>query len=124
MISSAIWITSDSARSFRLTPEDVIETNFKLAGPRHHGSEHGPHHADTQDNERLFSEISTKLIKGSDDRFLILGPGLAKTHFQKYLTSHYPKANIVGVETTDKLTDGEILDFAHRYFRKFDSLNS
>lgn len=123
MISSAIWISSNEARAFRLTPDKVEHHHFKKHGPQHHAVQHGRHHTESQDDEKFFGEVGEALMKNTKDRFLIVGPGPAKLHFKTYLNRHFPlaAAAIVGVEPMDHATDGEILDFAHHFFRKIDT---
>ena len=52
---------------------------------------------------------------------LIVGPGLAKTELKKYLDTKAPGVAecVVGVEPIDHPSDGELLNFARRYFRRW-----
>ena len=55
---------------------------------------------------------------------LIVGPSLAKTELKKYLDAKVPRlaARVVGVEPMDHPSDGQLLDFARRYFKRVDHL--
>jgi stalled ribosome rescue protein Dom34 len=52
---------------------------------------------------------------------LIVGPGLAKTELKKHLDREAPSVaeRVVGVEPMDHPSDGQLLDFARRYFRRW-----
>lgn len=60
------------------------------------------------------------------EEILILGPGSAKLELIKYALHHDMKVaeKIVGVETVDHPTDGEVLAFARKCFYKIDRLLS
>jgi len=55
---------------------------------------------------------------------LIVGPGSAKNELQKHAVAHDPAIaqKIVGVETVDHPTDGQVLNFAKQFFHKVDQL--
>jgi len=58
-------------------------------------------------------------LNGTDDRVLLVGPGVAKNHFVSYLEEHHQKklANrIVGTEAMDHPSDAQIVAFARKYF--------
>jgi hypothetical protein len=50
---------------------------------------------------------------------LITGPANAKTELVKHIERHVPtlSARIVGVETVDHPTDGELVAHARKYFK-------
>ncbi len=122
MIASAIWISSDEARSFRFTPEKVLEQHFKKSEHAHHTNAQASHHADAHEDDKFFKVVADALVKESPDRFLLMGSGAAKTHFKTYLGKNHPRSTVVGVESTDKMSDKEMIDFAHTFFKKIDGL--
>ena len=67
-----------------------------------------------------------KVIQAVKDVYeiLIVGPGSAKNELQKHAVAHDPAIakKIVGVETVDHPTDGQVLNFAKKYFQKIDQL--
>jgi stalled ribosome rescue protein Dom34 len=118
MISTVIWISSIEARSFRLNPAQIEERHFHSNESNRERHQHEKHSSD-----HFFREVAQALLTNNQERYLILGPGQAKSHFVSYLKQHNQAAaqRIVSVESIDKMTDGEILDFAHRFFRKIDT---
>jgi stalled ribosome rescue protein Dom34 len=61
---------------------------------------------------------------GSAAEILVVGPGNAKLEFIRYLHKHAPlvEAKIVGVETADHPTDGQLLAHARARFDAIDRM--
>jgi hypothetical protein len=85
---------------------------------------HERHHP--ADRERFYREVAQALDphqRGEGPlEILVVGPGTAKFEFVKHVQKHaaalLPK--ILGVETVDHPTDGELAAFVRRYFRAAD----
>ncbi len=128
MISLAVWITSDEARVFKFTVNGVESHVLHHRGKQHVTNDHGRHHTQGPDADHFFHEVVEHLIQYKADRWLLVGPGLAKDHLKTHIEKHHAPytKNIFGVETMDKATDGEITNFAHNFFKHkgvFDNLN-
>ena len=56
--------------------------------------------------------------------WLLVGPSNAKNELLTHLDAHVPwlKAQMVGVESMDHPTDGELLDHARRVFKSVDRM--
>jgi hypothetical protein len=69
------------------------------------------------DAHRFFRELALALADTSE--ILIVGPSTAKLHFLNHVHHHdralLPK--IVGLETVDHPTDGQLVAYAKRYFK-------
>jgi len=126
MFASVIFIEQNEARIFKLKPSGVESEKLHPTGPKHPTESQGRNHTKKEgDAEHFYHEVAEYMAKQGSDKWLVLGPGLAKKHFQHHIESHH-KGNakkIVGVETLDKSTDGEILKFAHSFFKNFDQFN-
>lgn len=61
-----------------------------------------------------------------DSEILIVGPGSAKLELFKHAHSHDTKTSekIVGIETVDHPTDGQLLAYAKKYFIKMDNMRT
>jgi stalled ribosome rescue protein Dom34 len=57
---------------------------------------------------------------------LVVGPGSAKGELIKHAAIHDPAVlkNIIGIETVDHPTDGQVLAYAKKYFNHADRLKS
>lgn len=69
----------------------------------------------TADLAQYFDAIATQLT--NIDQLLIVGPGEAKVHFRKHLESGYRSPQSVAVETTDRLTDNQVVAKVKDFFK-------
>jgi stalled ribosome rescue protein Dom34 len=122
MATYVIWLDSREAKVFKKVGATNEIVHAHTHGKKHPTEPHG-HHADGHHREAitLFKEVAPSLSDAS--QILLLGPGEAKMHFQKYLVEHSPVVakKIVGVETVDHPTDPQILEVAAKFFKKLDS---
>jgi stalled ribosome rescue protein Dom34 len=74
-------------------------------------------------DNRFFDHVAEELAANDSD-VLIAGPGNAKHEFRRSVERRQPKlaAKIVDVTTLDHPSDGELIDFARRGFRRIDQL--
>ena len=80
------------------------------------GNGHAP------DDLNFFEEVSAAVEDVRE--VLVAGPGTAKIAFKKFVDKKHPDLakRIVAVEAMDHKTDGQLLDFARKYFKKYDQL--
>jgi stalled ribosome rescue protein Dom34 len=112
----AIWIDRNHAKIFQFSEEKMERQNLSARHTDHHT--HRPDELDyTQRDRKFFGELAQHL--GTASQLLILGPGMAKHHFQNYLREHAPLVarNVIGCETVDHPTDPQIAEVARRCFR-------
>lgn len=121
----AVWLDHREARVFHFHPESDVE--FTVAGPPHND-----HHKHTrgqeglkehpEDAKRFYHELMSQL-QGAE-QLLIAGPGVAKLEFSRYLHEHDQtlEKRIVGIETVDHPSDGQLVQFATTYFKRTDRM--
>ena len=118
MATFVVWIDRDKAKIFHMQPGDHSHEILKRHEVFHHTA--GDHDKLTN-SDQLFNQTATHLLGAKE--ILVMGPGLAKTHFVNYLKTHHhadlAKA-VVAVETVDHPTDHQILEYAGKFFRKID----
>lgn len=75
-----------------------------------------------RDDVAFFDEIARTVERVPE--VLIVGPGLAKTAFERHVRDKHPTlaSHIVGVETVDHPSAGEIMKFSRHYFQGVDQL--
>ena len=119
---AVIWIDHREARIFQFSPEQADRVQVKAhtsGGHLHHraGSISGKHSPEDHD----FLQQIVDQVKDAQE-WLIVGPGAAKTELVKHIHLHAPKlaARVIGVETMDHPSDGELLKFARRYAKGAD----
>jgi hypothetical protein len=120
----AVWIDHKEARIFHVDAETLNAATVKA--PTHHLHKHpkGPQGAKEHpdDAKRFFHEVVREL-EGAE-ALLILGPSTAKLHLIRYMHEHARslEPKIVGIETVDHPTDGQLLAYARTYFKASDRM--
>ncbi len=118
------WLDSKEAFIFSLKTSGTEKSHLKKDSVDHHHDQK----KESQDNSKnadLYYQALAIRLKESD-RLLLLGPGLAKTHFKSYLEAHHGDGlakKIVGTETLEHVTENQILAAAHKFFKKYDLFN-
>jgi len=117
-----IWIDHREARIFHF---NRIEADSQVLHP-HNPDTHIHHKANSigsghaAEDHGFFRDIAAAI--GGVQAFLVTGPANAKTEFVKHLHRHNHDLieKLAGVETVDHPSDGQLLDYARRYFKAAD----
>ena len=104
----------DHAQELRLSAANPVDQVHKHAGTRGGGR--------IEMDTALMNQIVKSLEPAAE--WLITGPGGAKDEFAKHVARHHRTLayRIVGVESADHPTDGQILALARRFFRAADRM--
>ncbi len=125
MTHAVAWIDHKEARIFHVHP-DAADSTTVLA-PQHqlhrHPKGRGEAKEHPDDAHRFFGEVARAL--DGVDALLIVGPSSAKLEFFRYLSEHDRRleAKVVGVESADHPTDGEIVARARTCFMASDRMS-
>jgi len=117
MANYVVWLDSSEAKIFGLHPTEVDEKKMQRTEIRHHTGvekEQNNH----KNAEKFFHQVADALSDANE--VLLVGPGEAKVHFRSHLEQHHHArvgSKIVGVETVDHPTDGQIVALARKFFR-------
>jgi len=123
MSDYVIWLDSEKALIFALKTTGIEKTHLEKGGQEHHTQNKKDSHTDAH-LETFFHELALKLQDAG--QFLILGPGLAKTHFKTHLEKHHHEGlakKIIGMENSDHPTENQILETARKFFKSYDLFN-
>lgn len=114
-----VWVDRVHAKVFHFS-EEKMERKTVQAHFHHHHTHRLEQ--DEKESTRFYRELSG--LMSLADSILLMGPGLAKEHLRNYLCEHHPLVakKIVGCETVDHPTDGQIADFARKYFQTHGAL--
>ena len=118
-----VWIDHSRARIFHFNVEESDKTVIR---PDH--SVRDIHHGEKRTGHRIAEDRAflERVAKGIADAgaILIVGPGGEKEEFAKFIAEAHPgiETHILGVESSDHPTDGELLDFARRYVKAADRM--
>ncbi|HEX2996492.1 MAG TPA: hypothetical protein VHP14_16820 [Anaerolineales bacterium] len=124
-----LWI--DHKQAVIVTLVDQVEETKRISSDiekqvRYSGASHGSHddtteiRRDRQDRRfddylgKYYDEVITYLRNA--DSILIFGPGEAKGELQKQLEGQALNERIANIETTDSMTDGQIVAKVRKYF--------
>jgi stalled ribosome rescue protein Dom34 len=125
-----LWI--DHRQAVIMTLVDQAEETKRITSDieeqvRYSGASHGSHDDTTEirrdRQDRRFDDHLSKYYDEviaclrNADSILIFGPGEAKDELQKQLEGQALGERIVGMETTDKMTDGQIAAKVRQHFR-------
>ena len=115
----AVWMDGEEARVFHVGTKGFDEATVR--SPKHRVHRHPKdvltrtrNHPD--DQRRFFRELAVTLKDAG--QILVLGPSTAKLLFLRYLHTSAPalEARVVGLETADHPSDGQIAAHVRRYF--------
>jgi stalled ribosome rescue protein Dom34 len=117
---AAVWIDHKEAKIFHIEPEGFEAS--KIKAPHHHltrKAEEQGHHAG---GERFFHDVA-EALKDAEE-ILVVGPSSAKLDFLRHVHKHDHalEPRILGVETLDHPTDGQIAAYVRHYFHDKDRL--
>ena len=121
---AVIWIDHKEARIFHVRPDAADEAT--VLAPQHHFHRHprgrGEAAQHPDDAHHFFGEVARALA--GDEAILITGPSSAKLEFFRYVQEHERRlaANVIGVESADHPTDGEIVARAKSAFAASDHM--
>ena len=111
-----VWLDSENARLFDYLNDTVEKHHITRHEPEHH--KQNPRDV-PKNSEHFFHQVCERLSDAS--HVLLLGPELARTHFQSHLTNHHHgelAKKIVGSEPLDHPTDNQVEAFARKFFKE------
>ncbi len=111
--ATVIDFSIDDQHVQRVASENPVQLHRK-SGPM--GTGRAP------DDRQFFDEVTRTIEPAAE--VLVVGPGTAKVSFMTDLERRAPQVakKVVGVESADHPSDGELLAFARRYFKRIDAL--
>lgn len=115
---AVVWIDHKEAHVMHVSPDDVEKSVVHPHKPHHKlhsragtlGSGHAP------EDQDYYHSVG-QALSGAQE-ILVVGPAQAKLQLIKHLQSHDADVmkKVVGVETVDHPTDGQLVAYARKYF--------
>ena len=119
-----VWIDTQHATVIDYSVDDrhVVQVEREGGPTRVHLRSGIPGTGKRPEDPKFFQAVVDAL--GDAREVLVVGPGQGKVIFRKELDQHYPAVarRVVGVESLDHPSNGELLAFAKQYFRRVDAL--
>lgn len=123
---AVVWLDHNEAKVFYFDRNAVDEIDVATRAANHHlhhkkGSIAGKRQPEDQ---HYYHSIVEALAPAKV--WLIVGPGSAKLELVKHIHRHDASLSdhIVGVETVDHPTDGQLVAHARAYFKEYNSLHT
>lgn len=121
---AVVWLDHSEAHVMHFN--DEAAENAKIRARSQHQHQHhkkgavGSGHAG--EDQKYYHEVAHALADAKE--ILILGPSGAKLTLMKHMQKHDPTVaeKVVGIETADHPSDGQVLAFARHYFVRVDNL--
>jgi stalled ribosome rescue protein Dom34 len=121
---AVVWVDHAQAHVMHISPDDVEKSVVHPARPHQHlhhkrGAIGSGHAAEDKDYYHTIIEA----LAGAQE-ILIVGPGKAKLELLKHAQAHDPETAhlIVGIETVDHPTDGQLVAYTRKYFTAKDRM--
>ena len=118
----AIWIDHAEAKVYGLSWQKAEEWTVR-PHDRHVHLHHkaGSIGSGKAGDDKHYFESVTEAVKDAGE-ILIAGPASAKLELLRYLHKHAPgvEKKVVGIESLDHPTDGELVNYARKFFHAAD----
>jgi stalled ribosome rescue protein Dom34 len=119
---AVVWLDHSEAHVLHFTPEEVEAAHIHSKQPHKHlHAKHTVHEKQHVDGG-YYSQVA-QALRGAQE-ILVCGPGAAKLELLKFVHKHAHdlEPRVVGVETVDHPSDGQLLKYARSYFKAVDRM--
>lgn len=121
---AVVWIDHAEAHVMQISPDDVEKSIVQPTKPhqRLHIRSGIPGSGRAPEDQAYYHQV-VEALAGAQE-ILIVGPAQAKLQLIKHIHVHDPAlvSRVVGVETVDHPTDGQLVAYARKYFRAKDQM--
>jgi stalled ribosome rescue protein Dom34 len=116
----AVWIDHQEAKIFHIEPEGFEASHIKA--PQRHLTRKAAEQGSHAGHEGFYRDVAEALEDAEE--ILVVGPSSAKLEFIRHVHKHDHalEPRILGVETLDHPTDGQIAAYVRHYFHAKDRL--
>lgn len=121
---AVVWIDHAEAHVMHISPYDVEKSIVQPSKPHQHLHVHaGTLGSGRAPEDQAYYHQVAQALAGAQE-ILVLGPAQAKLQLIKHIQAHDPAlmSRVVGVETVDHPTDGQVVAYARQYFRVKDRM--
>ena len=115
---AVVWLDHSEAHVMHITAEDVEKSVIHPTKPHAHlHAKSGTVGSGRQVEDKAYYHGVVEALKGAQE-ILVVGPAQAKLQLIKHIHAHdhAMSEKVVGVETVDHPTDGQLVAYARKYF--------
>lgn len=121
---AVVWLDHSEAHVMHISPDDVEKSVIHPAHPHQHLHARSGSIGDGRKGEdQAYYHAVAQALAGAQE-ILIVGPAQAKLQLAKHIHAHDHGLvdRIIGVETVDHPSDGQLVAYARKYFRAKDQM--
>jgi stalled ribosome rescue protein Dom34 len=115
---AVVWLDHSEAHVMHISPDDIEKSVVHPTKPHHHvHAKSGSVGSGKHTEDKGYYHAIAEALKGAQE-ILVVGPAQAKLQLIKHVHAHDHDLvdKIVGVETIDHPTDGQLVAYARKYF--------
>lgn len=123
---AVVWLDHSEAHVMHISADDVEKSVVQPANPhKHMFSKSGIKASGRLVEDPKYYHAIVEALKGATE-ILVVGPAQAKLQLIKHIHAHDKELGdkVVGVETVDHPTDGQLVAYARKYFVAKDQMLS
>jgi hypothetical protein len=121
---AVVWLDHSQAHVMHISPDDIEKSVIHPAHPHQHlHSRSGSVGAGRKNEDQAYYHSIAAALNGAQE-ILIVGPAQAKLQLVKHIHAHDHGLvdKIIGVETVDHPSDGQLVAYARKYFLAKDQM--
>jgi len=121
---AVVWLDHSEAHVMHIAPDDVEKSVVHPAKPHQHlHSKSGAPGSGKAAEDKHYYHAVVEALKGAQE-ILVVGPAQAKLQLIKHMHAHDQAVadKVVGVESIDHPTDGQLVAYARKYFAVKDKM--
>ena len=119
---TVVWLDHREAKVFHFDADNINETDVQANSTPAHLHNRAAVSGRREEDSHYYHEVAASLAASAE--VLVVGPSTAKLEPIRHIHRHDQalEPRIVGVETVDHPTDGQLVAYAKKYFRAADRL--
>lgn len=121
---AVVWLDHSEAHVFHFSPDEVekLTARSSIPHPHQHHKRGAVGSGHAQEDHAYYHHVAG-LLKGASE-ILVVGPASAKLGLIKHIHKHHHELvdKVLGVESLDHPTDGQLLAYARKYFHAKDRM--
>ncbi len=121
---AVVWLDHSEAHVMHIAPDDVEKSVVHPSKPHQHlHSKSGVPGSGKAAEDKQYYHAVVEALKGAQE-ILVVGPAQAKLQLIKHMHAHDQAVadKVVGVESIDHPTDGQLVAYARKYFAAKDKM--
>ena len=115
---AVVWLDHSEAHVMHITADDVEKSVIQPSKPHSHlHAKRGVVGTGRQAEDKAYYHAVVEALSGAQE-ILVVGPAQAKLQLIKHIHTHHQSMEdkVIGVESVDHPSDGQLVAYARKYF--------